>query len=94
MRIIVLMMSLVLVGCQSEIDKCVNTSMAAWDVQQARIKNEWDDWKKDKIVPNSSANGGKDFSQELGLVVKPDERSRIEIEAIERKRCMRFAAGK
>jgi len=81
-------------GCKSEVDKCVDSEMKAWDSQQQKIRKDWDDWKARSKQQEKSANGGKDLSLELGLVVKPDERSRLEVEADERKSCMYISSGK
>ena len=81
-------------GCKSEVDKCVDSEMKVWDFQQQKIRKDWDDWKARSKQQEKNANGGKDLSLELGLVVKPDERSRLEVEADERKACMFIANGK
>ena len=81
-------------GCKSEVDKCVDSEMKAWDSQQQKIRKDWEDWKIRSKQQEKNANGGRDLSLELGLVVKPDERSRLEVEADERKACMYIASGK
>ena len=81
-------------GCKSEVDKCVDSEMKAWDSQQQKIRKDWEDWKIRSKQQEKNANGGRDLSLELGLVVKPDERSRLEVEADERKACMFIASGK
>jgi hypothetical protein len=93
-----------LVGCQSEVDKCVNSSMAAWDVKQDRIKKEWQEWnawknngkwKNDKIISKENEGGGRDLSEELfGPKEKISERSRIEIESEWRVYCLQINSGK
>lgn len=103
MKSIIFLMIFFVAGCQSEIDKCVNSTMAAWDVKQARvekkwleqekIKKDWSEWKTDQIDLSVKKPSTNIFDQ-FDTVEKPDERSRIEVESIERKRCMRFAAGK
>jgi hypothetical protein len=85
---------LMLVGCQSEVDKCVESEMKAWDSQQQKIRKDWEDWKVRSKQQEKNSNGGRDLTLELGLVVKPDERSRLEVEADERKSCMYIASGK
>ncbi len=88
---------------QSEVDKCVNSSMAAWDVKQERIKKEWSEWnawkndgkwKNDQII-SKNEGGGRDFSLELfGPEEKVEKRSRIEIESEWRVYCMKINSGK
>jgi hypothetical protein len=81
-------------GCKSEVDKCVDSEMKAWDSQQQKIRKDWEDWKVRSKQQEKNSNGGRDLTLELGLVVKPDERSRLEVEADERKSCMYIASGK
>jgi hypothetical protein len=88
---------------QSEVDKCVNSSMAAWDVKQERIKKEWSEWnawkndgkwKNDQII-SKNEGGGRDFSLELfGPEEKVEKRSRIEIESEWRVYCLKINSGK
>jgi hypothetical protein len=85
---------LFLVGCQSEIDKCVDSEMKAWDSQQQKIQNDWKAYQSNIKQQEKNPNGGKDLSLELGFVKKPDERTRLEVEADERKSCMHIASGK
>lgn len=102
MKLTLALMIAFLLGCQSEVDKCVNSSVVAWDVKQERIKKEWAEWnawknngkwKNDKITPNEG--GGRDLSEELfGPKEKVSELSRIEIEAGWRVYCLQINSGK
>jgi hypothetical protein len=85
---------LMLVGCQSEVDKCVESEMKAWDSQQQKIRKDWQAYQSNIKQQEKNPNGGKDYSLELGFVKKPDERTRLEVEADERKSCMYIASGK
>ena len=87
-KLILGLMVIILAGCQSDVDKCVNTSLAAWDVKQERIKAEWTLQKNNKTDTNHQG-GGRDLSLEIfGPIAKPDERSKIEVESEWRIYCM------
>jgi predicted membrane protein len=86
---------------QSEVDKCVNSSVAAWEVRQERvekkwleqekIKKGWSEWEADKIQKNKPSSN---FFDQFDAVEKPDERSKIEVESDMRINCMSINAKK
>lgn len=94
-----------LVGCQSEIDKCLDVEMAGWVARQERIAKENSDIvnernrllslknneSKDKVdyFPNLTANMISALQE-----VKKDERSRDEVIADLRLTCMRASSQK
>jgi hypothetical protein len=80
-------------GCKSEVDKCVEIEMKVWDSQQQKIQRDWQAWqiRDEKIRKNIS--GKEEITIEYGIA-KPDERSKLEVEAAERKKCMSIASGK
>lgn len=94
-----------LVGCQSEIDKCLDVEMAGWVAKQERITKEnavivnernrllslKNNDKKDKVdyFPNLTPNM-IDALQEI----KKDERSKDEVIADLRLTCMKVASEK
>jgi hypothetical protein len=82
-----------LTGCKSEVDKCVEIEMKVWEVKQEKIRTDWQAWqiRDEKVKKNVS--GKEEITIEYGIT-KPDERSKLEVEAAERKQCMAIAAGK
>jgi hypothetical protein len=87
-RILGIVITTALVGCGSEVDKCVAAEVKAWQAEQARVQKEWNFWQERKKIDSPVSSNGKDYSVELGLIVKPDVRSVTEIEAQARKECL------
>ena len=90
-KVILLAISCLLIGCKSEIDKCVDLEMKVWDINQLKVQKDWQTWQAK--VENIRKSGNKEIIIEYGIV-EPDQRSRLEVESVERKRCMSIAAGK
>ncbi len=90
-KVILLAISFLLIGCKSEIDKCVDLEMKVWDSNQQKIQKDWQAWQA--RVENIRKSGNKEIIIEYGIV-EPDQRSKLEVESVERKRCMSIAAGK
>lgn len=104
-KLTLVFMVIFLVGCQSEIDKCLDVEMAGWVAKQERIAKENADIvnernrllslknneSKDKVdyFPNLTANMVSALQE-----VKKDERSRDEVIADLRLTCMRAAGQK
>jgi hypothetical protein len=94
-----------LVGCQSEIDKCLDVEMAAWLAKQERISNKnieitnernrllslKADDTKDKVdyFPNLLANQINALQE-----IEKDDRTKEEVIADLRSGCMRMANKK
>lgn len=105
MRLILGFLIVFLVGCQSEIDKCLDVEMAGWVAKKERITKEnavivnernrllslKNNDKKDKVdyFPNLTTNM-IDALQEI----KKDERSKDEVIADLRLTCMKVASKK
>jgi len=84
---------LMLIGCKSEVDKCVDIEMKVWEVKQEKIRADWQAWQIRDEKVRKNVSGKEEITIEYGII-KPDERSKLEVEAAERKRCMSIAAGK
>jgi hypothetical protein len=82
-----------LTGCKSEVDKCVDIEMKVWEFNQEKIRADWQAWKIRDEKVRKNLSGKEEITIEYGII-KPDERSKLEVEAAERKRCMSIAAGK
>ena len=72
-------------GCSSEVDKCVNSSILAWEAKQDRLKQELIE-KEEK-----PKNFFDQFDQNTIYI---DKRSRQEVEAAERLKCMKAMSSK
>lgn len=84
-----LMVMALLAGCQSEVDKCVESSMASWDAYKKRqVEAEGQAIKN----PKSSGNHFDQFDTVEKVDV--DKRTRVEVEAEKRMKCLRAASGK
>lgn len=92
-----------LVGCKSEVDKCLDAEMAGWDAQQERIAKKIEQRQKLNDKKNLTAgnmgkgNAGSNFLENfepslLGALVdteRLDVRSREEVIAERRYGCLR-----
>ncbi|MFM7294035.1 MAG: hypothetical protein ACKO1K_04380 [Burkholderiales bacterium] len=82
------LVTLLLVSCSSEIDKCVDTEVKAWELEQKEVKKEWEAWQQRSAAITKDSDKGHDMSIELGLIKKPDERSKERLAADTRKLCL------
>ena len=87
-RLIVLAAVVMLYACGSEIDKCVDIEMKAWELEQKEVKEKWEAWKRRSAALTKDGDKGHDMSIELGLIKKPDERSKERLAADTRKLCL------
>ena len=78
---------LLLVGCASEVDKCVDARMAGWAAQQERIK------EKIRKLQESLKKVG-DGNWVLEKESELDGRTRAEVEAAFRVGCLKISSGK
>lgn len=87
----ILALSMFVTACSSEVDKCVTSQVNAWEAEQQRLRSDIASGKKkiksDTVEYNPYAWGEKDQ-------VTLDERTKVEVEASERARCMVLANEK
>jgi hypothetical protein len=75
-----------LIGCTSEVDKCVNSQVSAWKDAKERNEAYWDEKEKSlRKMKNSN---------DWEIVRENDVRTKNEIEAEARLICMSLAAKK
>lgn len=91
---IALVSAMLLNGCSSEVDKCVEAEVKAWDIEQREVREKWEAWKKRTAENSKDASQGRDLSLELGLVRPPDERTKERVAADMRLECLRIAKVK
>ena len=96
MRLTLGLMIVFLVGCQSEIDKCVNSSVAAWEAEEDRKKRQISIYE---IKNNEVAKTGIDdkeftLAEALGKVPSLDKRTKVEVEAQMRVMCLKIVNRK
>jgi hypothetical protein len=89
-RLFVLALAMTLCACGSEVDKCVDAEVKAWELEQRDTKEKWEAWKKRSAALPREGEKGRDMSLELGLVKAPDERSKERVEADARKLCLKL----
>jgi hypothetical protein len=105
MRLTLSLVVVFLVGCQSEIDKCLDVEMAGWVAKQERIAKENADIVNERnrllSLKNNESKDKVDYFPNLkeNMIsalqeVKKDERSRDEVIADLRLTCMRAASQK
>lgn len=83
-----LFISLTLVGCSSEVDKCVDAKVKGWEAEQNRLKEELASGKKTLTKPeNQTLYSLYNFEP----IVKLDERTKAEVEAEYRGWCLRVS---
>ena len=93
--IIFLFATTVLAGCSSEVDKCVNAEVSAWQARKSRIEA---DVKEGRVEYTKEGNLSEvekinnAFKVINGSAVNRDIRTREEVEAESRIRCMRASA--
>lgn len=77
-----------LTGCASEVDKCVDAQVSAWQAEQARLAQ---DVASGRRQPATATNDlGRALEAVQGKVV-PDHRSKAEVAAEARLRCLQVA---
>ncbi len=96
MRLALSMMLICVVaaGCSSEVDKCVDAEVKAWEIEQKQVRKKWDKWSKERAEQDKDPSKGRDFSFELGYITKPDERTKERVAADERVKCLAIAKVK
>jgi hypothetical protein len=86
----VLLLACLVGGCASEVDKCVEAQVSAWKQEQARIEADIASGKAQPVTASNDLGRVLEIAQ--GKVLR-DTRSREEVAAQARLRCMQ-AAGK
>ena len=78
-----------LVGCQSEVDKCVDSQLAAWKAKEKR-KNEQITKYENEKKEIARTNDEREFTlaEAIGLVPSLDKRTEAEVSAEERIFCL------
>ncbi len=89
-RSFALLAACLLAGCASEVDKCVDAQVSAWKAEQARIEADIASGRKQPVTATNDLGRVLEIAQ--GRVL-PDTRSRDEVAAEARLRCMQ-ASGK
>ena len=91
---IALLLAIFLNGCSSEVDKCVEAKVRAWDIEQLQVRKKWEEWKKRTSETSKDTSQGRDLSLELGLVRPPDERTKERVAADARVECLQISKVK
>lgn len=78
---------LLFAGCSSEVDKCVESQVAAWEAKKERDAEMWKQVREQK-KSEEKKNGTSD---EWEVVGEKDVRRKEEIEAEARVLCMKLA---
>lgn len=93
-NLISIFLILVLTACSSEVDKCVNSEVAAWRAREKRLERKENDEKFARKENNNASSVWDEIEARLYTQTfeKRDERSPEEIEAESRIHCMRISA--
>ncbi len=81
-----------LLGCQSEVDKCVNSSVAAWQAEEDRKKRQISHYevKNNEVAKTSIDSKEFTLAEALGKVPSLDKRTIVEVEAQMRIMCLKI----
>jgi hypothetical protein len=96
MKPILFLMVVFLLGCQSEVDKCVNSSVAAWKIEEDRKKQQISlyEVKNNEVARTAIDSQEFTLAEALGKVPSLDKRTKVEVEAQMRLMCLKIANGK
>lgn len=81
----VMMAAGLLAGCASEVDKCVDAQVKAWQAEQERLAQDVASGRRQPATSNNDI--GRVIEAVQGKVV-PDNRSKAEVAAEARLRCL------
>ena len=83
-----LMMASLIVGCQSEVDKCVTSQMKSWKAVESKKENQISKYEKDNNEIARTSDNTFTMAEAKGLVPTLDKRTVAEVEAEARVRCL------
>lgn len=96
MKKVLCLMIIILAGCQSEVDKCVNSSVAAWQTEEDRKERQISlyEVKNNEIARTNIDSKEFTLAEAMGKVPSLDKRSKVEVEAQMRLMCLKIVNGK